>query len=185
MVTFKYALTKEDYANYYTYIKWDAPGNRKKRLMHYTRQLLPIALFIAAFYYTDLLGRQSTSVLLVAGLLIITALLSVIGVRTTTMKQAEKIADDPDNASIFQEVTGIASETGITLKGEQIETRYQWSCVIKKLESQNYYFLFINAMQAIIIPKRVFNSPGEKLHFEKLLSQHISFDAELSHLIKS
>ena len=184
MVSLKYAITKEDYANYYTYVTWDASGNKRKRLLYYAKQLLPILILILAFYYTGFLHRSDKFILLVVGFLVATTLLSFLGVRTATMRQAEKIAVDPANSSIFLEHLVSISDSGIIIKDELKEIRFQWTAIIKKLESQNYYFLFHNSIQAIIVPKRVFISQDEKLQFEKLLSQHLTFDADVSHLLK-
>jgi hypothetical protein len=185
MVSLKYSLTKEDYINYYTYVMWDAPGNKRKRILYYSKQLLPILIFFFAFYYTGLFDRPGKFIFIIAGFLVLTSLLSFFGVRTNTMKQAEKVADDSGNSSIFIPLIVNASESGISVKDELKEIHYQWAAIIKKLESQNYYFLFHNSIQAIIIPKRAFTSPADKLQFEKLLAQYLSFDADVSHLLKS
>ena len=184
MVALKYSITKEDYVNFYTYIMWDAPGKRKKRQMFYAKQSVPILIFLLAFYYTGLFDRPGKFILLIGGFLMITTLLSFIGVRTNTMKQAESIAENPENDSIFNELNVVASETGLLIKNDLKETKYQWASIIKKLESRNYYFLFHNAMEAIIIPKRAFSNEEEKVRFEKLLSQYLSLDAEVFHLLK-
>lgn len=183
MVSLKYSLTKEDYINYYTYMWWDAPGRQKKRWLYYARQLFPLLLFFIAFYYTGLFDRSGNFILLIFGLLFATSMLSFIGVRSNTMRQAEKITDDPENASMFLEITATISETGFTMKDELQETKIQWKAFTKKLESKNYYFLFLNSIQAIIIPKRIFISPEQKAQFERLLTQYLSFEADVSHLI--
>ena len=185
MLSIKYAITKEDYINYYTYVMWDAPGKKKKRLIYYGKQSLPILIFLFAFYYTGLFHRPGNFILLIAGFLLITTLLSFMGVRNNTMKQAEAVADDPENGSVFLESNLLVSETGLLVKDDLKETKYQWGAIIKKLESRQYYFLFHNAMQAIIIPKRAFATAEEKIKFEKLLSQYLSLDAEVSHLLKN
>ena len=185
MISIQYAITKEDYINYYTYVMWDAPENRRKRNYYYIRQLIPIALFVIAFYYTGIFDRSSKFILLILGFLVITSLLSLFGVRSNMAKQAEKVTDNPANSAIFLEVSMIVSETGISTKDTLTETKFQWKAFIKKQESDEYYFLFINAIQALIIPKRIFNNPAEKMEFEKLLSHHLSFDADLGHLVKS
>jgi hypothetical protein len=184
MVSLKFALTKEDYVNYFTYLRWDFPGNKKKRLLYYAKQLIPIIIFFSAFYYTGLFARPGKFILLIAGFMLITTLLSFIGIKSNTIKQAQKIAEDPENENIFLEATTVFSESGITTKNEMLETRIQWKGIQKKLENKSYYYLFINAMQAIIIPKRVFASAEEKLQFEKILTQYLSFDADVSHLLK-
>jgi len=185
MISLRYSITKEDYVNYYTYVTWDAPENRKKRIYYYIRQIIPILLFILAFYYTGIFERNSKFILVILGFIFITAFLSVFNVRSNAMKRAEKITNDPGNNTIFQDVDLTVSETGIIAKGISTETKYQWNAFIKKQESLAYYFLFTSSIQAMIIPKRIFNNADERLAFEKILSQHLSFDAEIGHMIKA
>ncbi len=184
MVSLKYTLLKEDYVNYYAYILWDAPGNRKKRILHYAKQLVPIGLFLFAFYYTGILDRSSRFVLLIMAAILITALLSLFGLRSIMLKQGKKIADDPGNSSIFLETQLLANESGIILKDSLKELRYGWAAFIRKEENAACYMLFTSSLQGIIIPKRVFDA-NEKAQFDKLLAQYLSFDADLGHLVKS
>ncbi len=185
MLSFRYSLTKEDYINYYTYVAWDSPSNKKKRIAYYLRQTIPLLLFLVAFYYTGLFERSENFILITGAVLLAIMFLSFINVRSNTKRAAERVADLPDNSSIFNESTVTFSETGIIVKDELKEIKYQWKAILKKSESQNYYLLFLNAVQAIIIPKRVFKSADEKKEFEKILSQYLSFEAEVSHLLKS
>ncbi len=184
MVSLKYTLSQKDYVNFYTFVLWDAPGNSKKRFIHYARQLVPILLFLFAFYYTGIFERNSRFILLIIGVIILTTALSLFGVRTNIVKQGNKIADDPGNSSIFLETLLIATETGVSLKDSVKEQKYSWQAFIKKQDNPEYYILFTSSMQGIIIPKRAF-SMEEKVRFEKLLTQYLSFDAELGHLVKS
>lgn len=184
MISVNYSITKADYINYYAYVLWDAPENRKKRLTYYGRQLLPILVFLFAFYYTGIFERNSTFILLIIGFIFLTSALSLFGVRSNTVKQAEKITEDPGNASIFIEQALIVTESGIHLKNEFTDTNYRWSAFTKKQESNDYYFLFINSIQALIIPKRIFIHESEKIMFDKLLAQHLSLDADIGYLIK-
>ena len=185
MLNLQYSLTKEDYVNYYTYVVWDAPENNRKRFIYYARQLVPILLFIAAFYYTGLFKRDSLFILIIVGFILLTTLLSLLGVRTNTMKQAEKVADNPANQSFFKPTELTVSDTGITIKTDLTETRYQWKAFIKKQESKQYYFLFTSGIQGIIIPRRIFRNEDERIQFEKILQQQLSFEAELGHLVRS
>lgn len=181
MLSLKYTLLKEEYVNYYAYVLWDAPGNRKKRMLHYAKQLVPIGLFLFAFYYTGILDRSSRFVLLIMAAILITALLSLFGLRSIILKQGKKIADDPGNSSFFRETQLEAGESGIILKDSQKELRYAWAAFTRKEESDACYMLFTSSLQGIIIPKRVFDA-GEKAQFDKLLAQNLSFEAELGHL---
>ena len=184
MITLQYAITKEDYVNYYSYVTWDAPDKKRKRINYYIRQVIPLVLFIIAFYYTGIFERNSKFILLILGFIFLTSLLSLFNVRSNTVKQAEKVAEDPGNSSIYLDTSVIISETGISTKNALMQTTFQWNAFIKKQESKEYYFLFITSIQALIIPKRIFGSATERIQFEKLLTQYLSFEAEIGHMIK-
>lgn len=184
MLSLQYSISGEDYVKYCTYVLWDAPEKRKKRILYYIRQLIPVFLFILAFYYTGIFERNNRFILLIIGLISITSVLSLTSARSNVIRQAKNIANDPANLSIFREILLTVSEIGITTKNEWIETRFQWKSIIKKLESKDYYFLYTSLIQALIIPKRILNQE-EKIQFEKYLAQNLSFDAEIGHLVKS
>lgn len=185
MLTLQYALTKEDYSNYYTFVTWDAPGKQRKRSLYYLRQMGTIVLFTTVFYYTGLFDRSSLFAFIVIAFILLTSVLSITGVRSSIRQQAEKISDDPENSSIFTTTIVTISETGILLHDEFRECKFQWQAFTKKQEDDDYYFLFYSSLEAIIIPKRVFKSAEDKILFEGLLSQFLSFDAEVGYLIKN
>lgn len=185
MLSLNYAISKEDYVFFYTYMMWDSPENAGKRNWFYVRQLLPPILFLLAFYYTGLFNRSNQFVLLIVGFLALTVITSLKSARGNTVRQAEKIANDPGNESMFSNRSLQVSDAGITVQDELSETRYRWKAFCKRMESERYFFLFTNNVQAIIIPKRAFTSSDQLQQFEKMLTQHLSIDAEFGRFIKS
>ena len=159
--------------------------NKKKRSLHYLKQSGSIVLFTALFYYTGLFNRSSYFAFIVIAFILLTSILTITGVRSSIVTQAQKITDDPDNSSIFIPTTVIIGETGISLHDEFSERKFRWAAFIKKQENSDYYFLFYNSLEAVIIPKRVFRSDEDKILFDKLLVQFLSFDAEIGYLIKN
>lgn len=185
MLTLHYALTKEDYSNYYSFVAWDAPGKHKKRSLYYLRQIGTIVLFTAVFYFTGLFDRSSMFAFVVIGFILLTSIVSMTGARSAIVGQADKISDNPENSSIFLINNVTISETGILLQDEYTERKFRWPAFIKKQENGAYYFLFYNASEAVIIPKKVFKSAADKALFDGLLVQFLSFDAEVGYLIKN
>ena len=185
MVSLTYSITPDDYIHFYTYMMWDGPQNAGKRKKYYLRQLIGPIVFLLMFYYTGLLNRDSTFIIIILVFLILTTALSIRNMRSNVQKQAERIAEDPGNESIFRENRLQASETGIWLQSNDTEVRYQWNAFTKRMDNPEYYFLFTSNIQAIIIPKRVFTDLDQRNRFDKLLSQHLSLDAEVGHLVKS
>lgn len=184
MISVRYAITAEDYSNYYMYMMWDAPERKKSRLKYYLRQILLNGGIIAILLYTQVFRYSSYTLYIYAGIILFMMLVQLLSGRANTKKQAEKIIDAEDNQSFFLETIYDISDAGIVRKDENEETKYQWKAFIKKEDTADYYFLFTSSMQAVIFPKRVFKTAEDKKQFEKLLSQHLSFDAEVGHLIK-
>jgi len=171
----RFAITREDYLKFYLYMFWDSPQNKRKRNAYYLRQIIPLALFIFAFYYTGVFDRNDVFILIVIGLLVLTFVLSILNARSSTLRAAQKIADDNDNESIFSEKNMEVNDNGIFIKTDKLESNYRWDAFTKKIETADYYFLFTSGIYAIIIPKRVFNSSTDKTAFDKMLLQHLSF----------
>ena len=56
---------------------------------------------------------------------------------------------------------------------------------MRKTETEAYWFLFVNGIQAIIIPKRIFGSKIEKAEFEKILLRNLSLEAEVNDVMRN
>lgn len=184
MITVKYSITEEDYINYYTYAMWDAPDRKKARIKYYLRQLLINGGIIAILLFTGIFRFQPLYLYAYGGILLLSAAGQIFYARNNIKKQAEKITANQSNRFIFLEIYAEINETGILQKDEVSEIKYQWGAFIKKQENDDYYFLFINSIQAIIFPKRIFKTAEEKMKFEKFLSQYLSFDAEVGYLLE-
>ncbi len=163
---------------------WDAPERKKARLKYYARQVLINAGIIAILLYTQFFRSSSYTLVIYAVILAAITVLQLVSGRISAKKQAEKITANKDNRSFFLETTYDISDAGITRKDENIEASFKWSAFIRKEETNEYYFLFISSVQALIFPKRVFKTMEERKQFEKLLSQRLSFDAEVGHWVK-
>jgi YcxB-like protein len=185
MLSLKYVISKDDYINYYTYIMWDAPERKKKHVKYYLRQIVTNAIIIGVLFYSGIFDIREFFIYIYVGALLLIVLFQVFSARNRVKKEAEKIVEDPYNASIFLETELQLSETGVFKKDAVKETRYTWSAFMKKQENNEYYFLFLNKIDALIVPKKTFKSALDKIIFEQLLIEHLSLDAEIGHLVKS
>ena len=179
MVSLHYTITKEDYINFYTYVMWDAGDKRKKRAKDILKQSGFVLLFIIVFYAVGGFRFLSRMSLIIILLMFGTSFLPLIGGRSNAEKEAEEIADDPDNEGVFLPTIFTAAEDGIGVKTDIADIKYAWKAIVRKTETDKYFFLFPNAMQALIVPKNAFASPQDLAAFNKLLSANISLDAEL------
>ena len=179
MVSLHYKLTKEDYVNFYTYVMWDAGYLRKKRAKNILKQLVIVSVFIGVLYFSGVFKYLSTVTLTIILLMFATSVIPLFTGRSSANKEAEQITDDSDNHAIFADTLLQCADDGVHIKTDNAETKYFWKAIIKKTETDAYYFLFINAIQAIIIPKRVFGTNDEKTEFEKILLRNLSLEAEI------
>lgn len=106
-------------------------------------------------------------------------------IRHRYINAAKQFAVSPSNSSYFIQKEIIFSETGLALKDNLSDSTFRWKSFIKKYENEEYYFLFTSSIQALIIPKRITKTEAEKEVLHKLFLQHLSFDAEIGHLLKT
>ncbi len=180
MVTLHYSTTKEDYELYYTFMYWDKKDRKRKRLRNLLKQAIFYLLIISFLFFSksySFLGSYSIGIFL---FVLVFNLLPFFTGRAQIVKQAESITNDPENESIFMEVTVVATDTDLHLKDKFTQTTTLWAAIIKKIETPTHYYLFINGMQAYLIPKRAFKNNEEKSAFDKILSRNLSLDAELN-----
>jgi hypothetical protein len=178
-LTLHYTITKEDYIEYFAYTYWDGKGRKKQRVKNIFKQLLYVVLFCSVLYFTGSFGSNAKFIILAVFIIFGISLLMLISGRSDLESQAKAIADDPENESIFVEMFITISDDDFQIKNKLIETKYVWAAFVNKIETKNHYYLFENAMQAIIIPKRAFTNIGEQHAFDKILSRNLSLDAEI------
>lgn len=184
IIQHKYSLTPGDYINYYMYVLWDSPEKKKERLKQYTKTILFNGIFIAVLLLSSIYTRSLTSNYTIILIVLAILVLQMFSTRSNVKKRAEAYASDPQNDSIFDETDLTISGAGIEIKTDKALVHYKWDAIIKKQENSDYYFLFISAIQSILIPKRIFSNPAEKAEVEKLFAEKISVEAEVGYLVK-
>jgi hypothetical protein len=158
---------------------WDEPSRKRKRINNILKQVFLFFLVISVLFFLNTHSLINIFSLPIFLLILGSTLLPLITGRSQMVKQASEIADDADNESIFKDILLSAEEYELVIKSVLVESKYNWKGFTKKTETEKYYYLFQNAMQAIIIPKRAFKNNEEKIAFDKILSRNLSLDAEL------
>ncbi len=181
MLSLQYDITKEDYISFYTFVFWEE-GKRKRRL-NYVKQSVYLLLFLIVLYFVGGRGGFNYISIIIYGLIFFSVVLPLFNGKNSIIKNAEKITDDPDNASIFTKYNLVATDADLFIQNDFLQTTYFWKSIIKKSETDNHYFLFENAMQAIIIPKRACKNEEERVALRKILSRNLSMDAEFNQLL--
>jgi YcxB-like protein len=184
MVTIDYTLTKEDYGHYFNYVALKAPGKRKALIVTWIKRFLTMSSLLII---VKIIQRPATfdsyffySLAIIAAIYIA----PIFSIDSVYRKTIIAYTDNPLNANIFNDANIIISENGIYAKGKYAETKYNWKAIVKKEEDGEFYYLFLNTDQALLIPKRCMKLNTQKETLEKLFAQNISFNADVGHLIK-
>ncbi|MEI7735396.1 MAG: YcxB family protein [Ferruginibacter sp.] len=185
MISFRFSLTPDDFANYSIYVQLEAPG--KKKLIF--KRFWPLIIVMSLVFFIDILNGFLTDKFdntFIIGIPVFAFILlsSAFSLKPRIKKLALKFSASADNISVFRMTDYTFSETGVITKDDVKEIQFQWAAFIKKAETTHYFYLFLHSTSALIIPKRIFRSQVEKDLFTQLLSAHISFDAEIGHLVK-
>lgn len=184
MVTLNYTFSKEDYTRYYQQVTLYSPGKRKAIIMAWLKRF---AFFTAMLLLIKFSGREVTlDLYFFFSLFILFAIyiIPLFELPAIHRKNARAFIDDPLSHNFFTDYEVGISDTGISMKGGLTESKFQWGSIVKKEENDQHYYLFINSQQAIVLPKRSLSLPGDKQELERFFAQHLSFEAEIGHLLK-
>ena len=181
MVSLQYTITKEDYISFYTHVFWEE--GKKKRRLNFLKQAGFLIAFLIVLYFAGGFGSFNSFSIAIYTLIFISTLLPLFSGRSSVIRSAEKITDNPENSSLFTESHLRATDASLDIKTIFTETIYSWKAIIKKTETDTHYFLFENSLQAIIIPKSACKSEEEKLALSKVLSRNLTLDAEFNQML--
>ncbi|MEJ7610452.1 MAG: YcxB family protein [Ferruginibacter sp.] len=183
MVSLHYTITKDDYVNFYTHVMWDAADRKRSRMKSILKQVGFVGVFMGIYWFVGGFRFMNNISVIIILLMFATSLLPLMTGRSGIRRNAEDIADDPENASVFTDNYLTASDAGMHIKTAVSDNNYSWKAIVRKTETSSYYFLFLNAIHAIIIPKKVFGSMEALSEFNKLLSKNLSLEAEIKDAI--
>jgi YcxB-like protein len=184
MVTLNFELTKEDYFQFYYYTFWLAPGKKSATIKSRIKTFL---LFSLAFSMIKFAASPHNFDLFFFYTLLVLAsiyILPLFSIKNSCRKHALAFYNNPLNSGTFLQTEMMFSETGIFGKYSYGECNYRWGCINKKVETTEHFLLYIGADQAFILPKRALKSEMDKAKLMELFGKHISFNAEVGHLVK-
>ncbi len=178
MLILKYALRPEDHYTFNYYRLWYDPALKRQRYAYYLRVIFYSAVGFALFHAAANRPVNGPLILVYVVFVGIAILLVPSLVKMNIRKQVNRLLKSPANRNLLDTSEVMISDAGIVLKDETSENRYEWKAIIRKQETREHYYLYINAMLVITIPKRVFSSEAEKKEFDLYLSRNISLEAE-------
>ncbi len=177
---FRFSLTEDDFADFNAYTVWLAPWNKKKKIKFFFRTLVySIIIMTGITYLIDeitSLGQKSNinfRIGLSLGFGLLSALISYFNTTERVKKSAKKTLHGKENQNFLKETDLRISEAGIFDADKVCSANYTWISIVKYSVTKQFFYLYINSIQAIIVPKRLFNSQYEIDEFDKFVTEKI------------
>jgi YcxB-like protein len=182
MICLQFTLSKEDLFQFSYFTGWTAQWNKKKRLTYYVKFILTYVIFlsVALIFWKKNLANYN-AIIFFAVILFISLLILPAWIRSSFRRTTESFYSDPKNSTFFLKSELTIDENGINNKDGVSSTNYSWSAIVKKAETPRYFYLYVNSVMAMVIPKTSFTSMAEQKEFEKLLLIHLPLQAELNY----
>jgi len=175
----EYQLTQEDYFDFTYYATWIAQWNKRKRIIYYSRIIILCIAIIIFFHFT---GKPLTSTFLIiysVFLCIYIFLVVPFWIKSNYKRVARKFFKDEKNVIFFSKSNLEINESGIFSSDQHTSAHFRWSSVVKYAENEKLYMVFVSDSNAIIIPKRIISSSGNKEILTTIFQQNIPLQVQL------
>jgi hypothetical protein len=83
-----------------------------------------------------------------------------------------KFLNKPENRNFLKYEKLIFDANGIYVTTDISESSLKWDWIVKVASNDEYFFLYVNSMNAIVIPKSAFTNDLDKQLFIKLLNKN-------------
>jgi hypothetical protein len=176
-MTAEYEITKEDFIAYNLYHHRHSPTARRQYLWAW---LLPAFLWlivcVAIWYFAD--RNRGTPLRTFLHLL---PLFSAVPLhllyfpwayKRKLRKTVDGMASEGRNEGLFSRHRVTISPEGVTDSSEHIQTSSAWRAIEQIASTEDHAYIYINAMAALIVPRRGFSSPSEFDEFVRTARQY-------------
>ncbi len=176
---FRYSITDDDFAEFNAYSVWYAPWMKSARISFAVKTAIYCAVgMIASVLVMKGMQRlqkiENLAIIIISAifLLIITAF-SFYQVPYNIKNKARKFINKEENKHILEDGELTVGEDRILSVDKRNSSVYKWDSIVKYAVIKEYFFLYINEANALIIPKRIFVSQEKIDAFDKFLTQKI------------
>ena len=176
---FKYKLTEEEYAEYNAYSSWYANWQKKTRLTFALRLFIYCGISMAAVIIIltklDPPKTNNYSVLIIA-LFLLNIFITYIYYQQSPYsikKKAIKLLHKEENQHLLDESELNINDQHIIATDNSSKTNYSWKSIVRYAVTKDFFYLYVNSIQAIVIPKRLLGNQKEIDGLDKFLTEKI------------
>lgn len=174
-MTVRFSLDTEDIMAFQSYFLANSKMFRKT--IRSIRFMPPALFIILAFVLTVGMKDKEGLQIFVWVYMIVTSVLWVIlmpGImKKVTLKKTKKALLKPANVLLFEEREITFSEEGVVIRTDKVDENLKWDVFIGVAEVPKYFFLFISAQQAHVIPALKFTEQ-QNTTLREMFMRHIN-----------
>lgn len=168
------SMTKEEYIEFNEYhLTHSNEGKKMFKMLHLLTPIISLCIISIYYVITDNLLVVSITAIILA---LITLLFSL-NIKKIIFKSLKKNINNLEKNGklpFSNESTIILDDDFIREKTSLTESNIKFESIEKIVESKNALYIYIGAIQAIVIPYRSFTSNEEKIDFLNLLNSKTS-----------
>ncbi len=172
MYEFKIKMTEKDISDYNIFHAENSISMRKT--MFFLKFTFPIIAIPAGLILFDDL-RSSFWIFVFIGS-IIDYRYSPSLMRWSTRRRIKMMLRDDKNGDLFLEKTVKFNSEGISLETSNTSVKYNWESIVKFMESDNAYYIYVSSIQAIILPKHCISNESNNDELRTYLNSNIIND---------
>ncbi len=159
-----YDFNKDDYFKFLVFCFWESPENKSKRV---TEKIIVFFVVFGIFSLLLFLLRSDAStfppIILVSVIIYIAYLIGLDTRKSHRLhKYGLKCLNNPINRNYNLSVHFEFYDEFFIARNSVCESKMYWGSITKAIETDDYFYIFINETNAYILPKRVF-IPSEDL----------------------
>ena len=87
------------------------------------------------------------------------------GYKNKIFKDTEKLYNETDGGYVSEKCTMLVNSDGLQVTSKTGEGKLEWGSMDKIVVNNDYIYIYVNAVDAIIIPERAFSSDDERHDF--------------------
>lgn len=178
MIKITYQRTLADFVNFNIYHVWKSPDRKYFRLLiHFGVPAIVTLLVLLATLLAGIPVTFDNSKGMIVAFIALVIIMYIAGGRLITSSIQKKIANNLTPAAI----THLTGNTEVALTAQEIQMTTPnniliktWSQILKLRITKGYYFIYIEPLQAIVIPWHAFKNGEEKDEFEGQLRKYLN-----------
>jgi YcxB-like protein len=176
---YKYKLTEDEHADFDVYTSWHANWQKKTRLVYLINvfiycgiSMIATIAIMSKLFPTENNNYNTLGMILILLNLLITYICynqAPIAIK----KKAIRLLRKEENHHLLDETEVTITEENIISIDNSSTTKYSWKSIVRYAVTKDFFYLYINTIQALVIPKRLLKDQREIEELDKFITEKI------------